>query len=128
MAMGLPVVVTNFSGPTAYLSEAVGYPLQYQMVDVPPGSGAFSGDGLGGSCGLQGARPVAHMGGTWPCRMCPPWLAAPQHASAGPRILLCLAVSTRCTAVHPLPTPLPHPAQPPTAAQVTAGRSRLPST
>ncbi|KAL4419515.1 hypothetical protein ABPG77_002301 [Micractinium sp. CCAP 211/92] len=43
MALQLPVVVTNFSGPTAYLSEAVGYPLQYELADVPPGNGAFSG-------------------------------------------------------------------------------------
>lgn len=43
MAMQLPVVVTNFSGPTAYLSEAVGYPLQYELANVPPGNGAFSG-------------------------------------------------------------------------------------
>ncbi|KAL4451794.1 hypothetical protein ABPG75_007456 [Micractinium tetrahymenae] len=43
MAMELPVIVTNFSGPTAYLSEDVGYPLRYDLADVPAGTGAFSG-------------------------------------------------------------------------------------
>lgn len=35
MAMGLPVIATNWSGPTAYLSEAVGYPLRYSLVPLP---------------------------------------------------------------------------------------------
>ena len=35
MAMGLPLIATNWSGPTAYLSEEVGYPLQFTLVAVP---------------------------------------------------------------------------------------------
>ena len=34
MAMGLPVIATNWSGPTAYLDESVGYPLQYSVEEV----------------------------------------------------------------------------------------------
>eukprot|EP00198_Chlamydomonas_reinhardtii_P004234 XP_001693570.1 predicted protein [Chlamydomonas reinhardtii] len=36
MALGLPVIATNWSGPTAYLDETVGYPLSYQLSPVPP--------------------------------------------------------------------------------------------
>ncbi|KAG2443608.1 hypothetical protein HXX76_001959 [Chlamydomonas incerta] len=36
MALGLPVIATNWSGPTAYLDELVGYPLSYQLSPVPP--------------------------------------------------------------------------------------------
>ena len=28
--MGLPAIVTNWSGPTAYLDDEVAYPLQYR--------------------------------------------------------------------------------------------------
>jgi glycosyltransferase involved in cell wall biosynthesis len=31
MAMSLPVIATNWSGPTAFLDEEVGYPLQYEL-------------------------------------------------------------------------------------------------
>jgi glycosyltransferase involved in cell wall biosynthesis len=34
MAMGLPVLATNWSGPAAYLSEATGYPLPYELAPV----------------------------------------------------------------------------------------------
>ena len=33
--MGLPVIATNWSGPTAFLDEEVGYPLPYELVPVP---------------------------------------------------------------------------------------------
>ena len=33
MAMALPVIATNFSGPTAYLTERNGYPLPVEGVD-----------------------------------------------------------------------------------------------
>ena len=33
--MGLPVIATNWSGPTAYLDETVGYPLRYTLAPVP---------------------------------------------------------------------------------------------
>ena len=43
MAMALPVIVTNWSGPTAYLDESVGYPLRVQeLVDIKQ-EGAFQG-------------------------------------------------------------------------------------
>ena len=33
--MGLPVIATNWSGPTAFLDESVGYPLRYDgLVEV----------------------------------------------------------------------------------------------
>lgn len=35
MAMALPVIATNWSGPTEYLDEAVGYPLAYDLEQVP---------------------------------------------------------------------------------------------
>ena len=31
--MGLPVIATNYSGPTAYLTEANSYPLRIEGVD-----------------------------------------------------------------------------------------------
>ncbi len=34
MAMGLPVVVTNWSGPVAFVDESVGYPVNYTLVEV----------------------------------------------------------------------------------------------
>lgn len=34
MSMGLPVIATNWSGPTAFLSSSTGYPLDYKLVDV----------------------------------------------------------------------------------------------
>eukprot|EP00887_Chlorella_sp_A99_P006237 scaffold3.g6237.t1 len=44
MAMGLPLIATNWSGPTAYLDDSVGYPLPIDgLVDTPPDSGAFKG-------------------------------------------------------------------------------------
>ena len=35
MSMGLPVIATNWSGPTAFLDESVGYPLEYSLEAVP---------------------------------------------------------------------------------------------
>ena len=35
MSMGLPVIATNWSGPTAFLDEEVGYPLDYTLEDLP---------------------------------------------------------------------------------------------
>lgn len=35
MAMALPVIATNWSGPTAFLDQEVGYPLQYRLEAVP---------------------------------------------------------------------------------------------
>lgn len=32
--MGLPVLATNWSGPTAYLDESVGYPIEYRLTAV----------------------------------------------------------------------------------------------
>ena len=36
MAMALPVIATNWSGPVAYLDESVGYPLEYRVEPVAP--------------------------------------------------------------------------------------------
>ena len=33
--MGLPVIATNWSGPTAFLSETTGYPLAYELAPLP---------------------------------------------------------------------------------------------
>ncbi|KAG2497097.1 hypothetical protein HYH03_004688 [Edaphochlamys debaryana] len=42
MALGLPVIATNWSGPTAYLDEQVGYPLPLRgLVPVPPSEPAW---------------------------------------------------------------------------------------
>lgn len=42
MAMSLPVLATNWSGPTAYLDSSVGYPLGVEgLVEVE--EGAFKG-------------------------------------------------------------------------------------
>lgn len=68
MAMELPVIVTNFSGPTAYLSEAVGYPLRYELVDVPSGSGAFSGEEQE-ACRAQGGPQHGAPPPPWPLRL-----------------------------------------------------------
>jgi glycosyltransferase involved in cell wall biosynthesis len=35
MAMALPVIATNWSGPAAYLDESVGYPLEFEVQPVP---------------------------------------------------------------------------------------------
>jgi hypothetical protein len=40
MAMGRAVVVTNFSGPTEFLTQANSYPLPVQAVDAK----GFAGD------------------------------------------------------------------------------------
>mmetsp|Transcript_7315 Transcript_7315/g.18775 ORF Transcript_7315/g.18775 Transcript_7315/m.18775 type:complete len:158 (-) Transcript_7315:185-658(-) len=42
MAMGCPVIATNWSGPTAFLSERVGYPLPIEGL-VPILDGPFAG-------------------------------------------------------------------------------------
>uniref|UniRef100_A0A7S1X2G1 Glycosyl transferase family 1 domain-containing protein n=1 Tax=Tetraselmis chuii TaxID=63592 RepID=A0A7S1X2G1_9CHLO len=42
MAMGRPVIATNWSGPTAFLSEHVGYPLPISGL-VPVADGPFAG-------------------------------------------------------------------------------------
>lgn len=38
--MGLPVIATNWSGPTAFLDDSVGYPLRFdgleEVCDPPP--------------------------------------------------------------------------------------------
>lgn len=34
MSMSLPVIVTNFSGPTAYLRSSHSYPLSWDMLDA----------------------------------------------------------------------------------------------
>eukprot|EP00736_Rhodelphis_marinus_P005640 Rmarinus@m.9905 len=41
MAMGLPVIATNWSGPTAYLTEENGYPLRVEALE-PVGEGPFA--------------------------------------------------------------------------------------
>lgn len=43
MAMGLPVIATNHSGPTAYLDSTVGYPLPIEGLVEAHGGGAFEG-------------------------------------------------------------------------------------
>jgi hypothetical protein len=37
MSMGLPVITTNWSGPTAFVDESVGYLLEYDLVQVRSG-------------------------------------------------------------------------------------------
>jgi glycosyltransferase involved in cell wall biosynthesis len=37
MSMGLPVITTNWSGPTAFVDESVGYLLEYDLVLVRSG-------------------------------------------------------------------------------------------
>ena len=37
MAMGLPVIATNWSGPTAYMNEGNGYPVRYRLEPVTSG-------------------------------------------------------------------------------------------
>ena len=39
MAMGLPTIVTNYSGTTAFMSSANAYPLPFEMVAAPTGEG-----------------------------------------------------------------------------------------
>lgn len=41
-SMGLPVIYTNFSGPTAFLDSEVGYPVDFKLVDAPA-EGPFAG-------------------------------------------------------------------------------------
>ena len=36
MSMGLPVIVTNWSGITAFVDERVGYMVDFELVPVPP--------------------------------------------------------------------------------------------
>ncbi|GAB4819334.1 hypothetical protein N2152v2_006380 [Parachlorella kessleri] len=44
MSMGLPVLATNWSGPTAFLDESVGYPIAIEgLVVAGPNEGAFAG-------------------------------------------------------------------------------------
>ena len=43
MAMGLPVLATNWSGPTAFLSERNGYPLRFDGLVELPADHAFAG-------------------------------------------------------------------------------------
>ena len=54
MAMGLPVIATNWSGPTEYLTEANGYPLAVEPNLVPVREGAFKGH-------LWAQPSVAHL-------------------------------------------------------------------
>lgn len=61
MSMQLPVIVTNWSGPTAYLDESVGYPLSWQLEGVPPGSGAFSGHRWAQPSALHLAQLMRHV-------------------------------------------------------------------
>ena len=44
MAMGLPVIATNWSGPTEYVNEANGYPLPLIGL-IPVKEGAFKVNG-----------------------------------------------------------------------------------
>lgn len=53
MAAGLPVIATNWSGPTAFLNEAVGYPLAYTHL-APIPDGPFAGH-------LQAEPDTAHL-------------------------------------------------------------------
>jgi glycosyltransferase involved in cell wall biosynthesis len=53
MAMGLPVIATNWSGITEFLSERNGYPLRYTHL-APIPEGAFAGH-------LQAEADVAHL-------------------------------------------------------------------
>lgn len=42
--MAVPVIATNWSGPTAYLDESVGYPLRIEgLVAAPESAGPFAG-------------------------------------------------------------------------------------
>lgn len=41
MSMGLPAIVTNWSGVTAFLSSATGYPLPYELVPSPVADGHY---------------------------------------------------------------------------------------
>ncbi|KAA6420545.1 MAG: hypothetical protein FRX49_09706 [Trebouxia sp. A1-2] len=43
MSMGLPVIATNWSGPTAFLDEEVGYPLAIDGLESVEDKGAFEG-------------------------------------------------------------------------------------
>lgn len=52
MAMSLPVVATNWSGPTAFLDSSVGYPLRVEgLAEVE--EGAFKGERAGRQQGLS---------------------------------------------------------------------------
>ncbi|XXQ33553.1 Glycosyl transferases group 1 [Plasmodiophora brassicae] len=51
MACGIPIIATNWSGPTAFMTEANGYPLRYDGMDTIDG-GAFQGH--------RWARPSVH--------------------------------------------------------------------
>ena len=39
--MGLPVIATNWSGPTAFLDATVGYPLPFDGLEEVTEAGAF---------------------------------------------------------------------------------------
>lgn len=53
MAAGLPVIATNWSGPTAFLDDGVGYPLAFSGL-LPIPEGPFAGH-------LQAEPDVAHL-------------------------------------------------------------------
>ena len=66
MSMGLPVIVTNWSGTTAFVDESVGYMINYTLAPVRGGPWAcFVGKGGGvwwcnhGLCGEGGGGLVA---------------------------------------------------------------------
>lgn len=55
MAMELPVIVTNWSGPTAYLDDTVGYPLAIEgLAEVQ--EGAFKGRSAACIARFQGSK------------------------------------------------------------------------
>lgn len=77
MSMGLPSIATNWSGPTAFLDESVGYPLRVDgLVDAE--GPAFAG---GGCCSnapprFTSARPGGGAGAAAACKS--RWQAAAQ--------------------------------------------------
>jgi len=61
MAMGLPVIATNWSGTTEYLSEAVGYPLRVaELATVGEGS-FFSGHKWASPCSEHLQQLMRHV-------------------------------------------------------------------
>lgn len=57
--MSLPVIATNWSGPTAYLDETVGYPLPIEgLADSRDAEGAFKGACVGALLGGSVAWPA----------------------------------------------------------------------
>ncbi len=71
--MGLPVLATNWSGPTAFLDDSVGYPVAVEaLVEAGPGEGPFAG--------RRWAQPsVAHL------RQLMRRVAAERHGEAAAR-------------------------------------------